>query len=92
MSNIKKLSENDPEYQQALELTTREKNTINYKELASKIINNEEGTIIRVRAPKMNYSNIKVALGKRKLVFDVDYTMTFSAKDDQEVFYITVKG
>lgn len=89
-SNIEKLTPDHPDYNQAKEITKSKttKPVINYKALAREITSSPEGTIIKVEAPKGSYSNIKVGLQKRKVDFDLHYTMTY--KD--EVFYLTVKG
>lgn len=92
MTDIKILGQDDPEYNEVKELTEQRKHPINYRLLAKEILNSPAGTILTIEAPKKNYSNIKVGLEKRNLAVNTDFQMTFSSKNDKEVFYITVKG
>ena len=63
---------------------------INYKLLASKILNSIAGDTITIETQKNNYSNIKRGLKSRKLLCGVHYSLRFDKKDDKPLFIITI--
>lgn len=92
MADIQKLSPNDPNYEMAKD-TKKFKTQINYKELATLIMNSKSGEIIQVKVPRKSfYTSIKNGLAKRKLVFGEDYDMSYRTQEEENFVFITVKG
>lgn len=88
---IKRINPDDPEYDKALE-ATKPKNRIDYKALAKNILEGTKGDILKIESPHQNYSNIKVNLSRRGVIFDGHYSLTFDGSNEQEVIYITILG
>jgi len=92
MPNFKEVRPEDPSYDDMLGRATPRNKPLNYRVLAQKILDADKGTIIEVYSPKKVHSNIKRGLMSRGIEYGVHYDMTFSTDDNEEVYYITIKG
>jgi len=95
--SIKEILPSEKNYNKIKKLAKPRKR-INYKLLASKIIDGMPGTILLVESTsneplnKDSLTNIKRSLALRGVVFDKHYSITFKTNNTKGVFYIIVKG